>query len=1152
MPKKGAGAKEILKKSEGLGFIRNPTLKQFLPYLHLTDIFQKRINKILQENHNIFFSIIGDDKSYKNCIRDNRIDFNKLYQKNINGFVAVLIYDHYNYYIKSTSKNLPYLNLHVFNCFDYFFQYSSSNGLETLEKNQIKKLYDRSGTCRKIIADGKIDEVYWDSQKVRDHINLKVLDIYASFCGYLNFEDFVSKKYDESFNFEEDELVIQLSQKPNRADFGLVHLANNEVKSNRIEFIDQFIHPKNFLGRSEYHKLILEKFSSGNNILILTGEGGIGKSAIATGFWKEHSSNYKHKIFLNCSTGLFKSLITLPIFSGLDYQLNEEEVNDRIKSKFQEMASDILLVLDNVDDRNEIVKFNIEFSHFGINTLITSRNRVVLDPENEIEVQPLGKDEAKQLFKVFYQEENTDFELLLEKFLDAVQNHTLVVEIFAKNLQRASRAGYGMKEFLKDLEKTGLFLKDRSFHILTDYEHRLKREDQQKRFSPTTDEILSLLYDFSMTDKEIYHILLSALSVLPPKVYEFDFLKTLFAAGKYLPDELLNHLDELFSIGFLKGDGNSNFSISPVMQEVVINRDKKKLWENTIEMLNSLLMELKIGYSALHERGTDFHSRYFDLVQFITKRLVNYTSGILEDSCVCAGKYFRIKGDIDLAIYFFQFVENQNVKNTNPTTLSWFLSEAELYREIGLCYDYLSNYQSAKEYHLISKGKYQELLDREKDKERRIKILPGLSHTLSELGRVYQFLGEFELSISENENAIKIIEEIESFINSVPEETYNSENLGSIKLIVYEIKAIALETLGEVYKSFFEVEKDEKNLELAEIHFMESAKLNYYLAQNKSQDIEYLNGLICSLVNVAWVYKNRGDSEGSFNKIYSALEFNDQLKKLSPNSFLFKTNNIKILLELSQYYDRNLAFKDGRNYLEKAIFESEELCKQYQKLPISKVLLAKTNLYSAGHVLKTLGPKETEPYMLKYHELIYELFDEYKGNQKYFLDLVNATHEVAVFYRDMADFNKSLEWYKRLVDVIETYDAKVEKISYYYLGLLFLRIAKVYENVRDHQNEELVLEKAKQAFELQYETLGFDLTTLKNLRDIYWKLGVEFKTGRVKDEYEDKYRLILEKIDYEIKKAKTDNLTINDNESKRKSLNWFREIFKLILKTFGF
>ena len=209
---------------------------------------------------------------------------------------------------------------------------------------------------------------------------------------------------------------------------------------------------------------------------------------------------------------------------GLDLQgLDDGEKIRQLQRKLSGLADDFLLFLDNANDEDEISEFFRVFPGYNWNVLITSRCRDVLpNKADEISISHLDPEDAKTLFRNFYSEEGDEFENLLNRLLKGMSYHTLLTEVFAKNLKEASEMGTNLKSFLIKLEEKGLVLdSDDNFEVNTGYD-----ESVQKR-AATVNDILEILYDFSRLSEEERYLLVN-LALLPSDNYSLQFLLDLF------------------------------------------------------------------------------------------------------------------------------------------------------------------------------------------------------------------------------------------------------------------------------------------------------------------------------------------------------------------------------------------------------------------------------------------------------------------------------------------------------------------------------------------------------------------------------------------------------------------------------------------------
>ena len=381
--------------------------------------------------------------------------------------------------------------------------------------------------------------------------------------------------------------------------------------------------PSTFLGRTEKLTEIKSKFQNGKPVLI-NGEGGIGKTTLAAKYWTTYENDYKHLAWLFCKEGIINNIIAklaLPLNIDIAAIKKPDEQIAAIKTKLVNLPKDCLLVLDNANDEAEINNFITEFQGLGWHVLMTSRFQKVI--ANEFYVDPLPPSLGIRLFMVsfvkYYQlepvlqllsdfnsglvtGEEADEKLknlfaehapdiaaqlteYLPKFLNAVGNNTLVIEIFANTLAQLAAVGTDFPDFLKKLDETGgLKLESFSTRVTTDYCFNIRKK------TATTDEIIDILYDVTtLNEKE--KCLLTALAILPAENQPLKLLIELFK-----PEDKLMFSKELNNLahkGWIFTDTHS-YRISPIVQKIILHKNRERL-ENCGQVLainTTVLLEI--------------------------------------------------------------------------------------------------------------------------------------------------------------------------------------------------------------------------------------------------------------------------------------------------------------------------------------------------------------------------------------------------------------------------------------------------------------------------------------------------------------------------------------------------------------------------------
>jgi len=408
--------------------------------------------------------------------------------------------------------------------------------------------------------------------------------------------------------------------------------------------------PVGFIGRESELKTIRQKLDKGGSLMLINAEGGIGKTSLAAKYWEESQYDYKYNAWLFCESGIVSTIKKLATGLGVDLAgLNEEQQTEALKRAIMLIAKDMLLVLDNANNADDIKEFIKVFRGFSWHVLLTSRCNDVLERAQELHIDHLPPDMAKELFQNNYREETPEFEELLDRLLAAIGYHTLLTELFSKNLAKLKGTGETLEKFLNDLETKGLFLKKRSFDIPTDY--TLNRHVD----ATDTDSIIEILYDFTALE-ELERYYLVNIALLPAVNYELKFLVQLFEPIELI--DLQRVLQSLYKEGWL-GYTENGYRISPVVQQLVsqkntdtLEKDSRRLLLNLCEKLgNDGVYLTNLAYSEAAQFAQlvpaitgNIGENYFDLIGNLNDRVYIYyrAVGDLLEAQRAAEKYREI------------------------------------------------------------------------------------------------------------------------------------------------------------------------------------------------------------------------------------------------------------------------------------------------------------------------------------------------------------------------------------------------------------------------------------------------------------------------------------------------------------------------------
>ena len=203
-----------------------------------------------------------------------------------------------------------------------------------------------------------------------------------------------------------------------------------------------------FLGRETELADIGRKLDSGEKFVVLSGLGGMGKSELAVRFaltrWGGESyfvlftKNWRQTVLENIA----------PRIRGLNRETPDE---DRIyRDAMEELRScgpEELLIIDNADEEAaSLTQLKGELSQLKLRVLVTTRS----DAEHAISVAQLRDEE---LFRLFEQHESKATPKEQQALIDAVDGHTLTVDLMARALRPHRRAATA-EQLLKNLADT--------------------------------------------------------------------------------------------------------------------------------------------------------------------------------------------------------------------------------------------------------------------------------------------------------------------------------------------------------------------------------------------------------------------------------------------------------------------------------------------------------------------------------------------------------------------------------------------------------------------------------------------------------------------------------------------------------------------------
>ncbi|GAA0877229.1 hypothetical protein GCM10009119_01970 [Algoriphagus jejuensis] len=183
-----------------------------------------------------------------------------------------------------------------------------------------------------------------------------------------------------------------------------------------------------FLGREAELESIWNKFHSASHALVLVnGDGGVGKTSIASTYYHKHAGYYRHLAWVYSEKNIGNALLSLA--TGLQVEFEEQEqIKERLAKILTALANlepPVLLVIDNANEVEDLDKYYLALKRLpGLHLLLTSRLRNFQQAEM-LPIEGLPDEQAIELFTKYYKKHKPDEDPLLLAIYEAVGRNTL-------------------------------------------------------------------------------------------------------------------------------------------------------------------------------------------------------------------------------------------------------------------------------------------------------------------------------------------------------------------------------------------------------------------------------------------------------------------------------------------------------------------------------------------------------------------------------------------------------------------------------------------------------------------------------------------------------------------------------------------------------
>lgn len=611
--------------------------------------------------------------------------------------------------------------------------------------------------------------------------------------------------------------------------------------------------PELFLGRNEDLLAIKERlFQKNTQLLLVSGEGGLGKTSVASEYYIANQNEYSHCAWILSENNIADALITnlsKPLNVTYESTMLPQERLDKLILSLTSLPKPCLLVIDNVDEPEDLEENYLSLRLFNnFHTLITTR-LTKFHSAAVYALQTLPKEKSLELFRDHYPYHDPAEDELFYQIREAVGGNTLVIEILAKNLAilNQNENAYTLKDLLADIQGKGLLSTSQSETEALETTYHAGHKMMYAKPS----ELISAMYDLgNLTSNEV--ALLSNFAGLPPEKIEAKTLLSLIDPA-IQPEETLRSLSQKGWIEF--SPPTRSYKCSPVIQQITRNKNIN-LYEDNQYLIDRLVKQLEYDANLGHplhmtlEEGS-LWIRYAECI-VRTLPLKGFNDAIL---CDRIGRYFQTISDLPKALQYFN-QSNQlliDLDKAFPLEAKYKHNLAISYQNLGDIYIKMGDLIKTLQYYNLYKQLSEELY---KDYPENAGYKNGLAITYSKLGDIYTNAGDLP-------NALHYY----SLYNQIREELSQDypENLKYKNGL-----AISYSKLGDIYTNLDDLCK-------AQQYFTQFNQLITELYESNPDEVGYKFWMALSFQNLGTSYTSTGDLSKALKY---ATQFNQLIQEL--------------------------------------------------------------------------------------------------------------------------------------------------------------------------------------------------------------------------------------------------------------------------------
>ncbi len=815
------------------------------------------------------------------------------------------------------------------------------------------------------------------------------------------------KELETNENYKEE--IFKISGKLDRIEEKLDKaLESRDQTVNQIRKINLPPPPDHFVGRKAMLEEVHKQLMSNDEIVLVNGIGGIGKTTIAQAYVHDDTlvQDFDQVAWIRVDTNIKKDFVSklAPI---LKINLKDTDATEHfniVRNYLANLPGSKLMVVDNANDLEDLNNNLNALKSIGWKIMITSR----ANPDDliKINVDELDPADARELFLIHYKAETGEADMEhLDSLLELIYYHTLFIELLAK---ACAKKNIPLGDAAEKIENTGFSDPELQRKINAGQHAEMTNREKQAAIK---DYMNSMFEPENASDEQ--QTLLRYFSVIPSEDIDTGLLNILFAVDKESEIDFENQLDDLFRTGWLTGDGSS-YKMHGLVQEVV--REKLKPDADNCDVLISTLGNLLQSLNITQSEIFLPHAEYLlNNIQEQNKHSV-FLSWHLSDN------YQKI-GNIDQAAFWAHKAKEGYEQLGDSTNL------AISYSKIGELYNTVGNFTKALEFYSRRFDLCKELLESDPDNKIYKK---GLAHAYEKLGDFHKGKGSYNEALKFYNKQFKLVTDL------VEEDPKNENNL--------LVLAIANEKLGDIIKSLGDTGK-------ALILFTKELKLFQKLYQNNPNNSSFKHKIAIVYEKLGDTYQVLEDTDSAFDYFSKEVDLFTEIQQNDPKNEKLKSGLAIALRKLGAMYNTKGSFKAALNFVNKSTKLSMEL---HQNNPRNEnITIGLAGSYAKlGHIYQTNDSSEQA--IAYYYKGIELLEQAYQNNPR----KDSIVNDLGMLYLELSKleeiknalksaFDNGLKARKLFTVLFENYVESPEIM--YYIAYAEYNLGEIVDNLKSNE-----------------------------------------------------------------------------------------------------